>query len=1121
MKNSEIMLSVEIQSGNKNRLFSFLVKNNITLKSLIQGLYYGLKKMSEKEDLENSKLENSDILSDKKCFKCFEKYIKTHTNLLVLYTMMGEHRNINFTEEIQNFENDNKKEKIYNCSLTALGIVTSSVILISDKTEINDVKNLFRKKDKARSYILKEGKNTEYNISSRRLNVVEPTQIDILPAGDVPENKKDSLWTVVVPPLITAGAMLAVRTLVSDSSTSMLAMSIAMPVVSMFNTIFNYVRQNNKNTKSVDDWKKHYEEYISKKIKDIAEWQRDEIIYLNKVYPQMKNLLDQVSVISPFIFCRSQNDNDFMRISLGVSEQIRPLFEIKAEKKDDIFYDVRYHMVKSENNLPCIEIFLPQKKKNMISRFWDKLFDGKSKIDLADIKNVFLLTELPNAFATTQDNDGEMTGFKYLRNIFPNPKEEEKIPPLLVDLRNIGTLGVISENSCFSLNFIKHIAFELAFYHSPEDLQMVFFFDEENDLKKQIELVGDYMFLPHTNELFDNLSQFVFDKKSAGDVFSSLQSIMFERSKSKSDEEEQSNEKFTQIICFVLCDYDIKGTAFSKFIPEAPKEGEDYVNTLGLTFVFISREKGMLPKYCGSIVELSDDAEKRRISNRYNLLSHETLSALADNAASTDDIIEYTNFSNDIIFNGSTSGFELAFKQLSSIYYTRIAENGKVPALVTLFELYEEEFKWEKSVLQGDILKEKIIENWENNEPTDEKKKSVNDVTKNMRVAMGKNEHGITYLDLHENSDGPHMLVAGTTGSGKSETIITYLIGLCVRFSPMELNLLLVDMKGGGFSDRLGDLPHCVGTVTNTAGENEGISAAYMLKRFLTSLNAEIKNRQIILSQLGVDNTDAYMRVYRKIKHIHEWEKVSEMQERRNKLISEIQKGKNEKQIRFIDDDISELKPLSHLVLVVDEFTELKRFSSESGDIDFIAEITTIARVGRTLGLHIILISQNIEGAINDDIRVNTKSKICLKVATKQASKEMLGTTDAAAATMPGHGRAYILVGTGSRYEYFQSAYTGANKNMSIELPVEISRVNTTGHFDTDFYSSDKDNTVIVERNKNVSPEDTQLKHIVTQIIAIQNEERCKCPAKIFQPPLSTEINDEKAFINEWEKIDN
>ena len=120
-------------------------------------------------------------------------------------------------------------------------------------------------------------------------------------------------------------------------------------------------------------------------------------------------------------------------------------------------------------------------------------------------------------------------------------------------------------------------------------------------------------------------------------------------------------------------------------------------------------------------------------------------------------------------------------------------------------------------------------------------------------------------------------------------------------------------------------------------------------------------------------------------------------------------------------------------------------------------------------GLHIILVSQNIEGAINDDIRVNTKSKICLKVATKQASKEMLGTTDAAAATMPGHGRAYILVGTGSRYEYFQSAYTGANKNTDIKPPTLMTYVTNTGSFIKDFYDSSKDNDIQKAKNKRLS----------------------------------------------------
>ena len=239
-----------------------------------------------------------------------------------------------------------------------------------------------------------------------------------------------------------------------------------------------------------------------------------------------------------------------------------------------------------------------------------------------------------------------------------------------------------------------------------------------------------------------------------------------------------------------------------------------------------------------------------------------------------------------------------------------MAENGKVPSLVTLFELYQDIYGMDSDSIQENGLTEVIRKNWtelKEKDPTTPK----NDVTKDLQVAMGKNEHGITYLDLHENADGPHMLVAGTTGSGKSETIITYLIGLCVKYSPIELNLMLVDMKGGGFSERLGKLPHCVGTVTNTAGESQGISAVYMLKRFLESLNAEVKNRQIILADLDVDNADAYIKVLRKIKKIHELRSSTDAEsiKTREDLVKEIRDGKKEKQIRFIDGDISVLKP--------------------------------------------------------------------------------------------------------------------------------------------------------------------------------------------------------------------
>ena len=200
---------------------------------------------------------------------------------------------------------------------------------------------------------------------------------------------------------------------------------------------------------------------------------------------------------------------------------------------------------------------------------------------------------------------------------------------------------------------------------------------------------------------------------------------------------------------------------------------------------------------------------------------------------------------------------------------------------------------------------------------------------------------------------------------------------------------------------------------------------------------------------------------------------------------------------------------LSHLVLVVDEFTELKRFTSESDDVDFIGEITAIARVGRSLGFHIILVSQNIESAITDDIRVNSRARLCLKVATKQASKEMIGSEHAASPTMPGHGRAYLLVGTGSKFEYFQSAYTGTSITESLDVPFEMIRAEKTGEY-RKFYRSDKDNAEL-NRQRREMRESGQL---ITQCSAIVNEIgkvfKKEYPNtrlhQIFQPPLPLKV---------------
>jgi DNA segregation ATPase FtsK/SpoIIIE, S-DNA-T family len=1072
MKNNEIMISAKFASESISEEISFLVLKDISLKSFIEAIYYGLKKLSDHED----------------AFQLLNNYLRTRKELQVIYNAKGDFNIIDFTEKIDD-------QCVYDMKLNELGFVTSSCVLFTTDIEVMS-SGLFQKSEK--SYILKSENSLEYNISTRRLNVIEPSIIDIIPPNDMPKKDKASIIDVMVPTLLSTGGMLLARSLVMSLSPSassmgdtMLLMSGAMGVVTLVTTLYNYLRQKTKYKKDVAEWKINYENYIHRKIKTINEWQKSDIKYLNSVYPNMDTIFNNTGEISSAIFSRSQNDNDFMTISLGTSNEVKPLFEIKSEKKDNIFYDVYYKKYGD-----TIKIQIPSKKDDKRRK---KLTPDERE---AEDRNKFLLTDLAYNFANKgvdPKDSNEIIGFNYLRS------DDDTKPPLLLDLKSCGALGVVSNDEQTSKNFVQHVVFELSYYHSPEDLQFVFFFNKEEDVTKKNEILENYKYLPHANELFEETSQFVFDKDKSGIVFGQLLSIMNGRSKTTKEEkeEETTSQNLTQIVCIVFDDYDIKETGFSKFLPEVPKEGEPYVNTNGLTFIFIQSVKDKLPKYCGNIVDIHNvNPNERKCSLRYNVLTREILNVLSEGndddtkAKDTDKLIEYKRFENDYIFDEKKyrENFELVFKQLSAIYYTRIAENGKVPSMVTLFELYG----YNSEKVQNNEIKDSMLESW--------KKIDVNDVTRNLCVPIGKNEHGLLHLDLYEKADGPHMLVAGTTGSGKSETIITYLIGLCMKFSPMDLNLMLVDMKGGGFSDRLGSLPHCVGVVTDTAGEEEGTSAAYMLKRFLESLNAEIKRRKLLLSSFGVDNVDSYIRALRVIKQIKELQKQSENSE----TIASLQKKLNEKQVEALDKELEELATLSHLILVVDEFTELKRFSNESNDVDFIAEITTIARVGRTLGFHIVLVSQNIEGAITDDIRVNSKARICLKVATKQASKEMIGSSVAAAPKMPLNGRAYLLVGTGTRFEYFQSAYTGANKNLNIEPAVTVTEVKHSGKFNTGFYSSKKDNEREKKKNENINEHDTQLAYIVNTIIKMS--ENMEKPRQIFLPPLPGVIVDQ----TEW-----
>lgn len=239
-----------------------------------------------------------------------------------------------------------------------------------------------------------------------------------------------------------------------------------------------------------------------------------------------------------------------------------------------------------------------------------------------------------------------------------------------------------------------------------------------------------------------------------------------------------------------------------------------------------------------------------------------------------------------------------------------------------------------------------------------------------LKVPIGCGASGeLVYLDIHEKFHGPHGLIAGTTGSGKSELLQTYLLSLAVNFSPEDVNFFMIDYKGGGTGDLLKSLPHCAGIISNLSGRQ--------ISRAMSAIKSENKRRQKLLSNYGVSHIDAYADLYR------------------------------QKKVEL---------PMPHLILVVDEFAELKKEEPE-----FMQEIISLAQVGRSLGVHLILATQKPAGTVDDRIWSNARFRLCLRVQDKQDSMDMLHNGDAALLVVPG--QCYMQIGTHEYYELFQTGY--------------------------------------------------------------------------------------------------
>jgi DNA segregation ATPase FtsK/SpoIIIE, S-DNA-T family len=293
-----------------------------------------------------------------------------------------------------------------------------------------------------------------------------------------------------------------------------------------------------------------------------------------------------------------------------------------------------------------------------------------------------------------------------------------------------------------------------------------------------------------------------------------------------------------------------------------------------------------------------------------------------------------------------TAWAELVARTLAPIRdVSAVAEGGSLPSSSRLLDVIRLDPPSEAAVL----------ERW----------RSVGRTT---QAVIGEAGEGPFSIDIR--LDGPHGLVAGTTGSGKSELLQTIIASLAVNNRPDEMNFVLVDYKGGAAFKDCNELPHTVGMVTDLDG--------HLTTRALESLGAELRRREHQLAGAGAKDIEDYLAA----------------------------KG---------DDDA----PMPRLLIVIDEFAALVAELP-----DFVTGLVDIARRGRSLGVHLILATQRPAGVVSAEIKSNTNLRIALRVTDGGDSSDVIEAPDAAQIAKSTPGRGYARLGHSSLIP-FQSARVG------------------------------------------------------------------------------------------------
>lgn len=505
--------------------------------------------------------------------------------------------------------------------------------------------------------------------------------------------------------------------------------------------------------------------------------------------------------------------------------------------------------------------------------------------------------------------------------------------PVMLNLTETNAVGFLGDRTHL-YQITKNLILQFCIEHYYQDVKLYFLMGRED--KQYFEWARWFRNFREDN----GMRNFVYDEDSNKMMLEYLYAKLSEREKLK---EKDIKEMPTNIV-FVYRSELLSEHPVSNYLERAAE--------LGFVFLFFEEFTEKMNPYCSKRIFLDKN--------------------------------DYTGYVQDIMDGEQIQHFrysrvpieqaEQAALKMACVYVDEVSLEASLTKKITLYQLL--------GIMN--VYDLDLTQRWNNSK-----------IYNTMAAPLGvKSGDEIVYLDLHEKYHGPHGLVAGTTGSGKSEILQSYILSMATLYHPYEVGFIIIDFKGGGMVNQFRNLPHLNGAITNIDGKE--------INRSLSSIKAELKKRQRLFAEYEVNHINDYIRLFK--------EGVTK-------------------------------QPLPHLILIVDEFAELK-----SEQPEFMKELISAARIGRSLGVHLILATQKPSGVVNEQIWSNSKFKLCLKVQNQSDSNEVIKSPLAAEIREPG--RAYLQVGNNEIFQLFQSAYSGApvpNGAMGEAKKFRISKVDLSG----------------------------------------------------------------------------